>query len=1336
MACSAARDKNDIWTAEEAECSGYDEDANDGRLVPEFELRYKQAVTTSDNFLGMSGKDPSSCCCEELLVVLQLPQAKSAADGSLQRQQHEQLPPHNASRLLQGLQNAAAAGTVPDTTTRSSSSSGASTTRRQQHKQQQQQQAQPPQRQYQAARSLIAVLLSSGSGSSRPCAFAAIDKLKLPPSRGSGPGAAQPNMGPPLAAKHKLAGAMRELGYSCSASADTFKALLQQYAGRLDEHAVAEVLGLLAATHRGLEADALGLADAMRAVLSISGPASSGSAGSANSWTVPVIMDGIKAAAPSLSWPRVAEALDHEGFAVPDAAGFSILMAAWRRATTDPFPLAAIAGRVWSNAPGQLSLLVQAVAAPPDVLSWERTSKKIAPLDGMGQGKSPLGTPNQAWASLDLLTVLAQLAELPQLSGGVLELLRRGPASACPEVLVAATAFLRGPQDTSWGVLERFVWGSVAAPLLFDAPPSSSRAVLLARLWQSRSGALLFCMSEFLQERPGRSADLLDVVLEVKGLSSALDQAPPPLAVELAALAAQRKLLDLDKWLAGRLSRDTNSGLFMTASLTFLEVQLAAIADGRLAAAERAPATSGRGGAAAGGPGTAGISVLSGDLTTVFLRALYTAGASVVPGLQDRAFPAAEAALAAAAASQIGSGAAESGLAASGGGAFPEAIESEANSYFQKLYHERQPVTELVAQLKAFKTGTPHQQVVFACMVHNLFDEYRFFPNYPDLELDTTAALFGALLHLQLLTNITLGMALRHVLQALAQPPNSKMFRFGLGAISQFKPELHLWPKFCERALAIPHLKSVDAALCAYMEKVVRSGGDGSGKPAADGDLTGAASGSASGLGEGGSAEAAAVASDNKQASNSGSGGRAAGSVPNGVISGGSKAEQQQAAGGRNGKGGNAANGPADKAGNSSGPTAKGVGAGSSSTSKAAGGGSAAGAAGAGAGAGASGSTGASSLDTADNLREILSNATVAQAAATMALNDKPTHAGSFLMNNLTVDNMPSKSKDLGGVILPKYIEWFANYLEPNHHRTYVVLLDALAHKDLSKNVLSTTYYYCRALLESDRAITQTNERTLIKQLGSWLGLLTFAKNKPVLAKDMDLKQLVADAYLRGRMIAVLPFVEKVLSGCKDTKIHAMPRLKLNISFVIEMTFKTFEVSLADVCPSTALRDLPRVQMHNPDFSALPEAKAPAGAALNPALVPPGAPPALTPPPGAMPGAAGAAAGGAAAPPGTPPPPAAGAAAGSATPGEAGKGASGAVPASPRAAAAGAAAGTPSASPAGAAAGAAGAAASPAAGMPAAAAAAASAAEPGLLTKLHTYVQISPQLGVLAERLG
>lgn len=41
--------------------------------------------------------------------------------------------------------------------------------------------------------------------------------------------------------------------------------------------------------------------------------------------------------------------------------------------------------------------------------------------------------------------------------------------------------------------------------------------------------------------------------------------------------------------------------------------------------------------------------------------------------------------------------------------------------------------------LKGFKNSTlGREQEVFACMVHNLFDEYRFFPKYPDKELHTT----------------------------------------------------------------------------------------------------------------------------------------------------------------------------------------------------------------------------------------------------------------------------------------------------------------------------------------------------------------------------------------------------------------------------------------------------------------------------------------------------------------------------------------------------------------------------------------------------------------------
>ena len=184
--------------------------------------------------------------------------------------------------------------------------------------------------------------------------------------------------------------------------------------------------------------------------------------------------------------------------------------------------------------------------------------------------------------------------------------------------------------------------------------------------------------------------------------------------VELACVACQRTppLVDLDTWLANVLGKDSNSGSVMQSALNFLESQLAGIAEGRLKVA----GSSGR-----AAPGQV-LSVINADSTTSFLRALYTAGASVVPGLANqlvrvlelakRAFPGAEAALAAAAASPMGGSAADSGLAGgTGGGAFPEAIELEANSYFQKLYHERQPVEELVQQLKAFKSGSAHQQV-------------------------------------------------------------------------------------------------------------------------------------------------------------------------------------------------------------------------------------------------------------------------------------------------------------------------------------------------------------------------------------------------------------------------------------------------------------------------------------------------------------------------------------------------------------------------------------------------------------------------------------------------
>ena len=92
---------------------------------------------------------------------------------------------------------------------------------------------------------------------------------------------------------------------------------------------------------------------------------------------------------------------------------------------------------------------------------------------------------------------------------------------------------------------------------------------------------------------------------------------------------------------------------------------------------------------------------------------------------------------------------------------------------------------------------------------------YRFFHKYPEKELRITGILFGTLIQHQLVSSITLGIALRYVLEALRKPPgggaNGKMFRFGMFALEQFKARLYEWPQYCSHIVQIDHLKELHA---------------------------------------------------------------------------------------------------------------------------------------------------------------------------------------------------------------------------------------------------------------------------------------------------------------------------------------------------------------------------------------------------------------------------------------------------------------------------------------------------------------------------------------------
>ncbi|XP_071856627.1 dynein axonemal assembly factor 6 isoform X2 [Bombus fervidus] len=64
---------DDIWHPSEA-VAAQSTEAYDPRKVPEYEMKFKQAVTAEDVFLGMGFKTPGTASCEWLSVLVKMPQ--------------------------------------------------------------------------------------------------------------------------------------------------------------------------------------------------------------------------------------------------------------------------------------------------------------------------------------------------------------------------------------------------------------------------------------------------------------------------------------------------------------------------------------------------------------------------------------------------------------------------------------------------------------------------------------------------------------------------------------------------------------------------------------------------------------------------------------------------------------------------------------------------------------------------------------------------------------------------------------------------------------------------------------------------------------------------------------------------------------------------------------------------------------------------------------------------------------------------------------------------------------------------------------------------------------
>lgn len=371
------------------------------------------------------------------------------------------------------------------------------------------------------------------------------------------------SMAEELGAGSQLSGIIEEMGYSCTANEAAFKELLKQVSN-VNEAAVADLFSMMARTHANLP-DSQSTQASIASALGALGLAS---ASNSQQWDVEVAVKALKASHPSIQWPSIPDYFDHPRFSLPDQAAFQTIITGYKAGSKEAFPLQAVVGRVWQNQQGQLQFLKYAVQSPPDLFTFEHAIRQQPPLNDLKGNRTSIGTPNQAWLSLDLIEVLCRLAESGH--GAAVQQILQQPLQDCPELLLLGIASVR----TEWNLLQREICDKLVTSYLLDNHPNSQ--VVLRNLWPANKDVILRAMVKQYEQDANYIAHLLDVCEEFQGVETAMESLPYEAACDLAAAASQRKHLGLllESWLQDKLS--TNGLPFAQAVVAYIQKKAAA----------------------------------------------------------------------------------------------------------------------------------------------------------------------------------------------------------------------------------------------------------------------------------------------------------------------------------------------------------------------------------------------------------------------------------------------------------------------------------------------------------------------------------------------------------------------------------------------------------------------------------------------------------------------------------------------------------------------------------------------------------------------------------------
>lgn len=766
-----------------------------------------------------------------------------------------------------------------------------------------------------------------------------------------------------------------------------------------------------------------------------------------------VVADVLNQMAPSLDWKAVIKSLDVPNtLAVPPSKGLGVALGALIRGASQPAQALSGLWGVWTHRLRQLQLLYALLLLNEDAYSVAPVPvRRILTMADVAEAPSPIQAQAQAacsssWNSIELIETLMELAgsapgaeDSNEVGRAVTAILERAIQTHAECVLLGLAML---PSSTN--AVHPELVTKLLAMFLAGHP---SQQLVFWRLWQTQPQLLLDTFQRIYAEAPLQLSRIVEVAQELQIINKLLEQRPMAFALDAAALAARRDQLQLEPWLQQLIADAPPEAHMIATVLDFLEQKTKEDLVRRDPQAE---------------PTFVPLNV---QQVATFLRVLRGFGDAmsaediehfkIVRNLCLQLHPRLMTLT-------PGSVGVEPGLSVT---SFSKDVHREADSWYRQMYEEKVSVDDIISLLRRCKhSDDDHEHQLFACMVHTLFDEHRWFElYYPPRELLMTAVVFGSLIQYQLIDSIPLGIAIRYVVDALRSAPDSTMFHFGVQALMRFQKRLAEWPQLCQLLLSLPTLQQTHPELVLAVNQALAAAKSGQPLPSDDEVFT---------------------------------------SVSVGKV-------------------------PAE-----------------------------------------------------------------GQTTPDEALSDQIL----FLINNLSPVNVEEKLPSARSMVREELLHWLARYLvnervstEPNNHDLYLQFLEGLEQPRVFLFVLHETIAKLKGLLEAEKTTQSSQDRTVLKNLASWLGLTTLAQDRPIKHRYMALKELLLQGHEAGRLIVAIPFVCKVLEHCARSTVFHPPNpwlmgvlrllvelyqfadLKLNLKFEIEVLCKSLHVDLSQLEPSALL---------------------------------------------------------------------------------------------------------------------------------------------------------------------